>query len=237
MKLIFLDTETTGTEPGTDAICELAYMIDGDMTSARFKPKVPMSVKSMSITHITNKMLEGKPPFEGSDIQKNLKALLEDDGVVVAHNAAFDCAMLEAEGVPVPRFICTLKVARHLDPEGEIPEYNLQYLRYHYELEVDGGAHDAITDVLVLEKVYTMLLEVVMKKERVEGDKAIERMIEISQLPSLIKRFTFGKYNGVRIADVANQDQGYLAWLYQQKQSSGKDEADWIYTLERYLRR
>lgn len=237
MKLIFLDTETTGIEVGKDRIFEVAYMVDGDVQSAHFKPTVPVSVKAMSITHVTNKMLEDKPAFEGSEVQKKLKDLFEDDGVLVAHNAAFDSEMLAAEGVPVPRFICTLKVARHLDPEGEIPEYNLQFLRYFHELEVEGGAHDAVTDVLVLEKVFNLLLEVVKKKERVEGDKALERMIEISTLPSLIKRFTFGKYNGVRISDVAERDQGYLAWLYGQKQSSGKDEADWIYTLERYLRR
>lgn len=236
MQLIFLDTETTGIEVGTDRIAEVAYKVDGEVRSAYFKPAVPMSVKAMSMTHITNAMLADKPPFAGSDLQKDLTALLAD-GIMVAHNAAFDSAMLEAEDVPVPRFICTLKVARHLDPECEIPEYNLQYLRYHHGLEVDGGAHDAVTDVLVLEQVFEVLRSELEAKERVTGDAALERMMEISKLPSLIKRFTFGKYNGVRIADVAVRDPGYLDWLYQQKQSSGKDEADWLYTLERYLRR
>lgn len=237
MKLIFADTEATGIEIGKDRICELCYSVDGELRSAHFKPEVPMSVKAMSVTHITNKMLADKPAFEGSQMQADLKALLEDDGVLVAHNAAFDSAMLEAEGVPVPRYVCTLKLAKFLDPDAGIPEYNLQYLRYHYELEVDGGAHDAVTDVLVLEKVFEVLRKTFEEKTRLSGDMALERMIEISKQPSLIKRFTFGKYNGVRIADVAAQDQGYLAWLYQQKQSSGKDETDWIFTLEHYLRR
>lgn len=236
MKLVFLDTEATGIEVGSDRIVEVAYLVDGELRAAHFKPEKPMTVKAMSVTHITNRMLEGKPPFAGSDLQQDLRAHLEE-GVMVAHNAAFDAEMLEAEGVPVPRFICTLKLARHLDSECEIPEYNLQYLRYHHGVEVDGTAHGAVVDVLVLEKVYAILAEQLTKKERVEGEKALERMMEISRQPSLIKRFTFGKYNGLRIADVAAQDPGYIDWLYGQKQSSPKDETDWIFTLERYRRR
>lgn len=236
MKLVFLDTETTGIEIGTDRICEVCYKSEGDLRSAHFKPGVPMSVKAMSITHVTNKMLADKPAFEGSEIQAELKSLLED-GVLVAHNAAFDGAILEAEGVPSPRRICTFKVAKHLDAESAIPEYNLQYLRYHHELEIDGGAHDAVTDVLVLEAVFEKLLEQMMASHHLERDAAIEKMIEISGQPSLIKRFTFGKYNGVLISDVAARDPGYLDWLYGQKQSSGKNEEDWIFTLDRYRRR
>lgn len=237
MKLVFLDVEATGIEVGSDRICEVAYSVEGDLASAHFKPEKPMSVKAMSVTHITNKMLADKPAFAGSDFQKKLIEVLED-GIMVAHNAEFDSSMLQAEGVPVPQWICTLKVARHLDPDAAIPEYNLQYLRYHYELEVDGGAHDAVTDVLVLEQVFGQLLATLKEKERIaDDDKAYERMMEISKLPTLIKRFTFGKYNGVRIADVAAQDPGYIEWLYGQKQSSPKDETDWIYTLERYRRR
>lgn len=237
MKLVFVDTEATGLEVGSDRLCEVCYLVDGEMHAAHFKPATPMSVKAMSITHITNKMLADKPPFEGSDLQRELREHLEE-GVLVAHNAAFDAAMLEAEGVPVPRSVCTLKVAKHLDPDAAVPEYNLQYLRYHHELEIDGGAHDAVTDVLVLEKLFGVLLPQLKEKEHIASDEdAVERMIEISQLPSLIKRFTFGKYNGLRIADVAVQDPGYIDWLYMQKQSSPRDEADWLYTLERYLRR
>jgi DNA polymerase III subunit epsilon len=129
MELIFLDTETTGNDINKDRLCQVCYKDSQGFHTEYFKPPLSMSVKSMSITHITNKMLEDKKPFEGSQMKKDLGELLSR-GILVAHNAKFDCAMLEAERLKVLKNICTLRVARHLDFDGIIPEYNLQYLRY-----------------------------------------------------------------------------------------------------------
>jgi exodeoxyribonuclease X len=233
MKLVFLDTETTGNDPARDRLCEVCYQVDGELEVARFKPPVPMSVKAMSITHITEKMLEGLPPFKGSEMSKQIEGLLAD-GILVCHNCAFDAAMLEAENIAVPRRICTLKVARHLDPEGKIPEYGLQYLRYHLGIEVDGGAHDAATDVKVLAALFERLLAK-MEASGMDRDAALAEMERISALPSLIRTFKFGKYNGMRVEDVAKSDPGYLDWLLMQKRNSDRPEEDWIYTINHYL--
>lgn len=238
MQLVFLDTETTGIDLVKDRLCEVCYSTGGTVRCERFKPPVPMSVKAMSITHITNKMLEDKPVFQGSDFARDLQEALTN-GVLVAHNAKYDGAMLEIEGITISHTICTLKVAKFLDPDGQIPEYNLQYLRYHYDLEIEGGAHDAATDVKVLEQVFAVLAKELEKQEGVTGDEATTRMIQISMLPSLVRRFTFGKYNGKLVSDVANVDRGYLDWLLQQKLQSPDRarEEDWIYTLNTYLQR
>lgn len=233
MKLIFLDTETTGIDAAKDRLCELCYQVDGELKVSRFKPPVPMSIKSSSITHITEKMLEGLPPFRGSAMHDELSTLLAE-GILVCHNCAFDGAMLEAEGIKIPRQICTLKVARHLDPEGKIPEYGLQYLRYLLGIEVEGGAHDAATDVKVLAALFERLMAK-MEATGLTGDSAIEEMIEISKRPSLIRTFKFGKYNGKTIEEVAANDPGYLEWLLVQKRNSDLPEEDWIYTLNFYL--
>ena len=174
-KLIFLDTETTGNELGKDRLCQVCYKNEAGLKTEYFKPPLPMSVKSMSITHITNKMLEDKKSFEGSEMQKELKKLLKD-GILVAHNAKFDIAMLEAEGVEVPKYICTLRVARFLDKENKIPEYNLQFLRYFLDLDVDAHAHDAEDDVKVLHALFNRLLDKV-KDEMGSEEKAIEKMM------------------------------------------------------------
>ena len=62
-KLIFLDTETTGNELGKDRISQVCYQIGDTIKACYFKPPLPMSVKAMSVTHITNKMLVDKKPF------------------------------------------------------------------------------------------------------------------------------------------------------------------------------
>lgn len=233
MQLIFLDTETTGIEE-TDRLCQVCYRVGDVVHNEYFKPPLPMSVKSMSITHITNKMLENKPAFAGSDFARELQKLLSE-GILVAHNAPFDSEMLKREGIEIPRFICTLRVARHLDTHGVIPEYNLQFLRYYLDLDVPGNAHDAEGDVNVLYAVFARLLA---KVQEVTGDEqsAIEKMIEISSTPSLYKKFNFGKYKDKLIAEVAQTDHGYLEWLLKQKLENEGGEEDWIYTLQYYLK-
>jgi DNA polymerase III epsilon subunit-like protein len=233
-ELIFLDTETTGNDLSKDRLCQVCFRTSNGIKVEYFKPPLPMTVKSMSITHITNKMLEDKGPFEGSAMKKELEELLKE-GVLVAHNAKFDVTMLEAEGLKIPRKICTLRVARHLDPKNIIPEYNLQFLRYYLELEVAGNAHDAEGDVNVLYAVFNRLLAK-LKETIPDEDEAIEKMIEISNTPSIFRIFNFGKYKDTSVEDVARKDRGYLEWMLNQKLMAPDKDEDWIHTLEYYLK-
>jgi exodeoxyribonuclease X len=231
--LIFLDTETTGNEIGKDRLCQICYKNNGAIKTAYFKPPLPISVKAMSVTHITNKIVADKEAFVGSKMHKELADLLTE-GVLVAHNAKFDIAMLEVEGIPAPKFICTLRVARHFDEDGVIPEYNLQFLRYFLDLEVTGGAHDAESDVNTLYALFERLLAKV-KEVIPDEEEAVEKMIEISQNPVVFKKFNFGKYKDMMVADVYKKDRGYLEWLLKTKLADGTQDEDWIYTLKYYL--
>jgi len=234
MQLIFLDTETTGNDVTKDRLCQVCYRVGKETKTTYFKPPIPVSIKAMSITHITNKMLADKEPFIGSKMFKDLKSLLSSD-VLVAHNAIFDKAMLEAEGLKVPKFICTLRIARNLDSENVIPEYNLQYLRYYLDLEVEGHPHDAQADVNVLEAVFNRQLSKIMEKIP-DRDKAIKEMIKISSTPVLFKKINFGKYKDKDIEEVLKSDRRYLEWLLAEKSKTPEMEEDWIYTLKHYLK-
>jgi len=233
--LIFLDTETTGNEPKTDRLCQVCYKVGSEVKVGYFKPPLPISVKAMSITHITNKMVENAETFSQSQMKQELQTLL-DEGVLVAHSALFDLAILKAEGVNAPRFIDTLRVARFLDSENKIPEYNLQYLRYFLGLELEvGGAHDAEADVLVLEAVFGRLFAKVRENEE-SDEAAIERLIEISGRPTLFKYMLFGKYKGQLLSEIVKTDRRYLEWLFAQKTATEEEsDEDWVYTLKHYL--
>jgi len=122
-----------------------------------------------------------------------------------------------------------------LDPEEKIERYNLQYLRYLLEIEVDATAHDALGDVLVLEELFLRLKNKIIKEEGVDEDAAIEKMIEISANPSIFHTFKFGKYNGKKLEEIARTDRGYLEWLLEQKLNGEAIDEDWIYTLKHYL--
>lgn len=236
-KLIFLDTETTGNDIAKDRLCEVCYKTSDGVYASYFKPPVPVSIKSMSITNITNKMLVDKEAFRESAMKKDLEARIADGGILVAHNAKFDCAILEAEGMSIPRRICTLRVTRDLDPENLIPEYNLPYLRYHFDLDVaDANAHNAEDDVKVLYALFKKLLDKMMLEDKISEEAAITKMVDISGRPSLFRLFNFGKYKDKKIDEVAKTDRNYLQWLLSKKLEDGTQDEDWIYTLEYYLK-
>lgn len=247
-KIIFLDTETTGNEPKKDFLCQLAYKTKA--TSAQgfdepkdetfcelYKPSIPIPPEASAVHHITNKMVADKKAFKESGEYKKIKTLLESpDSIIVAHNNKFDYEILKNEDITPANTICTLRVARALDKNNVIPQYRLQYLRYYLDIEIEAEAHDALGDVLVLEKLYERLLDKIMQEDGISEEKAIEMMIDISSRPSLMNIFNFGKYNGKTVADVARVDPGYLEWMLTQKeQTSPETEEDWIYTLRYYL--
>ncbi len=235
-KIIFLDTETTGNEPVKDFLCQLAWKTDRETFCELFKPPISIPPEASAITHITNKMVADKKAFKESSNYGAIKLMLEDStAVMVAHNAKFDIAILNNEDIFPAKFICTLRVARALDTKNIIPQYKLQYLRYYLEIEVEAEAHDALGDVLVLEKLYERLLAKIIKEDGLNEKEAIEKMIDISSRPSLMNSFAFGKYNGKTLEEVKNIDPGYLNWMLGQKELNPDNEEDWIYTLKHYL--
>lgn len=237
-KLVFLDTETTGTGPD-GRLCQIAYKFAGLEAAAMFKPPVPIEIEAMAIAHITNKMVTDKEPFIGSEMHKDLEQILAAGNILVAHNARFDADILEREGLAASKIIDTFKIAHHLDAEGKIPKYSLQYLRYYFDLEVENApAHDALGDVRVTEKIFDHLFAE-MKKTHGDEEKILRSMLEISAKPLLFKKFNFGKHNDRKVSEVAAEDAGYLAWLLNQKilaRERGEDnDENWIYTLDYYL--
>ncbi len=236
MNIIFFDTETTGNLK-TDRLCQIAYKQGAETFESLYKPPIPISVESSSICHITNKMVVEKPLFKESPEYTGIKNLFEStETVPVAHNAVFDVNILANEDITVPHFICTMRVARHLDPDGKIPKYNLQFLRYFLEIEVEGTAHDALGDVMVLEKLFERLQKKIMETDSCDESAAIQKMLEISSHPTLLKKINFGKYKDSLVADLAQKDPGYLQWLLAEKKKSDSLDEDWIYTLEYYLK-
>lgn len=237
--LIFFDTETTGNTE-KDFLVQIAYKSADKNNSEGFtglyKPEIKIPPESSAVHHITNKIVADRPAFKESADQATIKKLFEDrDSVVVAHNAPFDLMIIKKEGIEPASFICTLRLARYLDKEEKIDRYNLQYLRYFLDLEVNATAHDAMGDVLILEKLFERLKNKIIKEESLSENEAIKKMIEISSHPSLLHTFKFGKHNGKRIEEVMKIDRGYLQWLLDQKLNGDGVDEDWIYTLKYYL--
>ena len=181
-------------------------------------------------------ILENKISFKDSLDFDKIKNLFEDENsIVVAHNAKFDIAMIKKEGINPKNVICTLRVARALDKENKIPQHKLQFLRYFLDIEIEAEAHNALGDVLVLEKLYERLFDKIKKDKNFNNKETLKEMIEISSKPSLMYSFSFGKHNGKTLEDVAKIDRGYLEWFLETKKREDPEDEDWIYTLKYYL--
>ncbi len=247
-KIIFFDTETTGVD-STDFLCQLAYKTNNEIFCELYKPEIKIPAEASAVHHITNKMVEDKMPFQKSPEFKKIKTLFEDkNSILVAHNAKFDLAIITKEGIKPKNIICTLRVARALDKENKLPQHKLQFLRYFLEIEIDATAHDALGDVLVLEKLFERLYKKIQEETQKdpltlkgtppsqEGeDPVIQKMIEISSRPSLMHSFSFGKHAGKTVEDVSKIDRGYLQWFLDTKERENPGDEDWIYTLKHYL--
>ena len=223
--LIFLDTETTGTDED-DRLCQIAFKTEsGLIVNELFNPGKPISIEAMCVHHITNEMVNDKPPFKHSNTWRTLTDLFADtSNIMVAHNAMFDVAMLRKEDIHPQKTICTYKMARFLDKEGQIPQYNLQYLRYYLSLNIDANPHDALGDILVLEALFNRIHA---KAKDEFGTDSIDKMIEVTKNPVLLVKMPFGKHKGMRFDKIPGD---YLQWL------SGTDiDEDMAYTIKHYL--
>ena len=152
--------------------------------------------------------------------------MLADQGnVMVAHNAKFDVDMLRKEGIQADRTICTYKLARYLDKEGAIPRYNLQYLRYYLELNIEAVPHSALGDIRVLEKLFDWIHS---RFKQTKGSDPAAEILRISNAPVLIARMPFGKHKGLKMDQVPTS---YLNWLL-----TADIDDDLAYTVRHYLR-
>ncbi|MCC7436315.1 hypothetical protein IT402_00340 [Candidatus Nomurabacteria bacterium] len=237
MRILFFDTETTGNTP-EDRIVQLAVKERGDSTpviNELFKPPFPIPFESSAVHHISNKMVNDKPNFKDHPRYSEIKDIFENENtIVVAHNSAFDVAMLSHEDIHPTNVICTYKTIREIDTDIDFTNYKLQYLRYALDMELDVGAHDALADVIVLEKLFEYLLNKISSNGLNEKD-ALEKMLTITKEPAFIREFTFGKHKGMRVEEVAKIDPGYLSWLLTEKLKNPIGEDDWIFTLQKYL--
>ncbi len=242
-KYVILDTETTGTAE-EDRIIQLGYIVLGgkeiEVHNEFCSADVPINFAAMEVHGITQEMLEGKPKCVDMPAYKRLLELNTPENYVIIHNAPFDLKMLEKEGfVTQMKVIDTLRVAKHIMPDEDA--HRLQYFRYKMELykeeqkEADAlgievKAHDAIGDVLVLKLFLSKLRKLV--EQQFPGENPVEKMVDLTNTPILIKTFRFGKHKGKTLEEVAREDAGYLRWML--KSMDNLDD-DMRYSINYYL--
>ena len=221
-----LDSETTGFDPETEAVVELAAVDvqDGaivDVKSDLVDPGIPVPPEASAVHHLTSKDLDGYPPL--SEVWPQYKP---GEGVImVAHNASFDVSFL---GQAPNEWLCTYRLASHLWPDA--PGHSNQVLRYWLELSVPGAdglaAHRALADAYVTAAILGPLLEAA----REAGLSTVADLRRRCWEPIIQTKCRFGKHRGKPWTEVPRD---YLQWMV--KQGAQSWDADTWATIHHYL--
>ena len=238
MKIIVLDTETTGMLE-KDRICQLSYLVlneDFEIEEVHndlCMPPLPISYEAMAIHHITPEMLEGEPSCVQTKAYKRLLELNSPANLMVIQNAAFDLGMLAKEGFALQmNLIDTFRILRAYYPlDGT--SFSLQYKRYQWGLykEEDGlakklgitiKAHDALGDVIVLKHLFERLCE----------EHSMPKMILLCSEPIVLSHIPYGKNKGKKFVDIARTDRQDLHYMLNANGLDADVKASILHALE-----
>lgn len=166
MREIVFDTETTGLSPAKgDRLVEIGCIElinrteTGNTFHAYFNPECPMPPEAQAVHGLSDAFLADKPLFE-TRVEDLLDFL--DDSPLVAHNASFDFAFLNAElgacgrlNIGMARMIDTLAMSRARHPGAK---HSLDALCSRFGIDRSHRiVHGALLDAQLLSQVYIEL--------------------------------------------------------------------------------
>ncbi|MEL7685345.1 DNA polymerase III subunit epsilon [Citromicrobium bathyomarinum] len=198
MREIIFDTETTGIDPKQGhrmveiGCVELVdRMPTGETFHAYYNPERDMPAEAEAIHGLSAQFLADKPRF--ADAVDEFLDFVRDD-MLVAHNAGFDFAFLNAElelctrePICLTRKIDTLEMARRKNPGGK---HSLDALCSRYGVDRSHRVfHGALLDAELLAQVYIELtggrqIAMGLIGELGEGDTAPAEPELTAMLPS-----------------------------------------------------
>jgi DNA polymerase III epsilon subunit-like protein len=235
-KVVFLDTETTNKDKFLAEIIELGAVIPTNNSIATinhlYTASEPIDAEISSVTHITNKMVEGKPLFSVDDINPILNYIDEIDGAAIAHNSAYDSVVINKySGIHQMKspWICTMRFAKQLfigDPS--VKNYKLVYLRYRFDLDIPEELehHRATSDCYITMKLFEFLLDEAERQGYItHGEEdLVKKIVELCNRPMFLPSIPFGKHAS---ESWDNIPASYLKWALQNV--SALDENDPLY--------
>lgn len=168
MREICFDTETTGFDPNTgDRLVEIGavelinHLPTGKVFHEYINPERDVPEEVVKVHGLTNEFLADKPKF--AEIAQKWVDFIGDDGIFVAHNAAFDMNFINYElkkcgynTYDWDRVVDTLAIAKSEFPGAR---NNLDALCRRFNIDNSARTfHGALLDAQLLAEVYLQLL-------------------------------------------------------------------------------
>ncbi len=182
---VFVDIETTGSNPNRDRITEVAIiaMREGEIVSewsTLVNPLTYIPDRIQNLTGISDDMVRDLAPFE--EINDEIFGRLSDS-VFVAHNARFDYGFLKNEFKRSSKtfrapILCTVKLSRNLFPEYK--RHNLDSIMNRHGLHC-SARHRAMGDARVL---FDFMQHLYSTLEPEQVDEVIKKLLKRPSLPA-----------------------------------------------------
>ncbi len=198
---VIFDLETTGMNPLLgDRIVEISAIkvIDHKVVeefSTLVNPGRNIPDRVIAVHGITNEMVEDAP-----NGREALSAFLDfvGDSILVGHNIKYfdlnflkvECSLFFDQKVPTNDYVDTLILAKHCMPE--MAHRNLTGLATHFGLS-DEGAHRALADCRMNQKVYECLKEETEKYD--SGQKTVPKCEKCGK-KMVIRKGKYGEFWG-----------------------------------------
>lgn len=221
MKIVTLDTETTGKDINEDRVVQLSlvkYETDKDAEELGFllDPEMSIAPEATAVHGITNAMVFGAPKFR--DVAQEILDFIEGYDLGGYNFKRFDLPLLmkEFQRVGLPFNIENRNLIDSYQIEGYINPRTLGHVYFQRTGKSLEGAHDAFADVEATNEVMLSQL-----KELGITDLSEMARIMDEEYPSVdltgklwrdengFLRWTFGKNIDERIID----DVGYIKWF------------------------
>jgi DNA polymerase-3 subunit epsilon len=220
-RLAAFDLESTGVDPATDRIVEVAVLTlspvgPASLFHSRVNPGRPIPAAATAVHRIADADVAGAPRFR--EIAAELARRLDGCDLAGFGIGGFDLPLLAAEfarsGVPFHMagraVLDALAVFRRWEPRSLSAAVAFYLGREH------AGAHSATQDV-------GAAVEVLDEQVRRYGlpvtpDSLHAAIVEVDVAGKFRRAdggpaFAFGKYAGRLLGDVAASDPGYLKWI------------------------
>jgi DNA polymerase-3 subunit epsilon len=192
--LAFVDLETTGMDPATEGITEVAVVrvsADGaggepvvEAWSTLVDPGRPIPPAIQALTGITDVMVKGAPSFAAiaAEVERRTAG-----AVFVAHNARFDYGFLKhafarAGRTFSARVLCTVRLSRRLFPDA--PSHSLDSVIARHGLAV-ADRHRALGDARAL---WAFVAALYAELPPAAIDDAVKRVLKMPSLPPHLPR-------------------------------------------------
>ena len=161
LPFVALDFETTGFDPASEEIVELAFVpLQGseDLFQTLVDPGIPIPPEVSKVHGITDAEVRGQPKL--AEVMGSIQFLL-NDAIFVSHNVPFDWGFLHQAFVrhlkmplQMPN-LCTLELSRRF---LNIPRNNLEAVAQHLKVPL-SKAHRAGADTLAVKGILSWFLD------------------------------------------------------------------------------